>query len=262
MQLSYLTKSLKDFEAQVTKLLELTNVREWDGRVVKEREQKIRVAALVLAGQCIALFLYNLSSSQEALDTAITQTQGWWHLKTHKHGLRKRQILTVGNVLVTLILPYVVTKTEKNNKNKSESQGFCPFLKWLGMEEGLTPFVWSTVAQYGAIAGSFEAACTILIGWGINISLKRIERLTYKFGKIGINLRQSKILNLQLGNLPNGNVLKGQRVVIAVDGESSRRCRFPSRRSLLLRRSTGEPEGCRVDLDTYSSTIRTFRMSI
>lgn len=211
-------KSLKDFEAQVTKLLELTDIREWDRRIFKEREQKIRDSALILAGQCIALFLYNLSQSQEVIDTAITQTQGWWHPETQRHGLRKRQILTVGNVLVTLILPYVVTRTEKNNKNKSESQGFCPFLKCLGMEEGLTPLVWSTIAQYGAISGSFEAACTFLIAWGINVSLKRIERLTYKFGKIGINLRQSKILNLQLGNLPSGNFLKGQRVLIAADG--------------------------------------------
>ena len=217
-----LTKSLEDFKVEVTKLLELTNVREWDGRIVKEREQKIRDAALILAGQSIALFLYNLSQSQEALDTAITQTQGWWHPQTQRHGLRKRQILTVGNVLVTLILPYVVTITEKNDKNKSESQGFCPFLKWLGMSEGLTPLAWSTIAQYGAIAGSFEAACTVLIDWGINISFKRIERLTYKFGQIGINLRQSKILNRQLGNLAEGNILKDKRVVIAVDGGRSR----------------------------------------
>lgn len=94
---------MSNFQTQVTKLLELTNVREWDGRVIKEREQKIREAALVLAGQCIALFLYNLSQSQEALDTAIPQTQGWWHTKTHRHGLRKRQILTVGNVLSLFI---------------------------------------------------------------------------------------------------------------------------------------------------------------
>lgn len=213
-----LTKSLKDFEVQVTKLLELSNISEWNGQIFKEREQKIRDAAIILAGQCIALFLYNLSQSQEALDTAITQTQGWWHPETQRHGLRKRQILTVGNVLVTIIIPYVVTITEKDSKNKSESQGFYPFLKWLGMEEGLTPLVWSTIAQYGAISGSFEAACTFLIGWGVNISLRRIERLTYQFGKIGVNLRQSKILNLQLGNLPNGNILKGQRVVIAADG--------------------------------------------
>lgn len=69
---------------------------------------------------------------------------------------------------------------------------------------------------------SFEASHTILISWGINISLKRIERLTYKFGQIGINLRQSKILNRQLGNLAEGNILKDQRVVIAVDGGRSR----------------------------------------
>lgn len=69
------------------------------------------------------------------------------------------------------------------------------------MSDGLTPLVWSNIAQYGAITSSFEVACTTLTGWGINLSLKRIERLTYKFGQIGINLRQSKILNRQLGNL-------------------------------------------------------------
>ncbi|MHC5917161.1 MAG: ISLre2-like element ISCst1 family transposase [Nostoc sp.] len=217
-----LAKSLKDFEAQITKLLELTNVIVWDGQVLKEREQKIRDSALILAGQCIALFLYNLSQSQSVLDTAKTQTQGWWHPKTQRHGFRTRQILTIGNVLVTLKLPYVVTINKKKDKNQSLCEGFCPFLMWLGMSEGLTPLVWSTVAQYGAITSSFEAACTTLTGWGINLSLKRIERLTYKFGQIGINLRQSKILNRQLGNLAEGNILKGQRVVIAVDGGRSR----------------------------------------
>jgi hypothetical protein len=222
-----LTKSLSDFQDVVTKLLELNNVSEWDGQILKEREEKIREAALILAGQCIAILLHNLSQSQSALDTAMAQTQGWWQPKTQRHGSRTRQILTVGNVLVTLVLPYVVTINKKSEPNKSEpnksdNQGFCPFLQWLGMSEGLTPLVWSTVAQYGAIASSFEAACTILIGWGINLSFKRIERLTYHFGQIGINLRQSKILNRQLGNLREGNVLKDQRVVIAVDGGRSR----------------------------------------
>jgi len=217
-----LTKSLSDFQENVTKLLELADVREWDGRVIKEREEKIRDAALVLAGQCIALFLYNLSQSHEALDTAISKTQGWWLPEMQRHGLRKRQILTVGNVLVTLMLPYVVTRSSKKDEDKSSLSGFCPFLKWLGMESGLTPLVWSTIAQYGAIASSFEAACTILIDWGINISLKRIERLTYKFGQIGLNLRTTKLENLKLGNLTAGNTLKGQRVVITVDGGRSK----------------------------------------
>ncbi|MHC5829047.1 MAG: ISLre2 family transposase, partial [Nostoc sp.] len=127
---------------------------------------------------------------------------------TKKHGCKERQILTVGNVAVTLKLPYVVERQTQPKKNqKSLHEGFCPFLRYLGMSEGLTPGVLSTIARYGAIAGSFEAARTTLIDWGINISLKRIERLTYYFGKIGINLRESKIISLELGSLPKSNIL-------------------------------------------------------
>ncbi len=39
-----------------------------------------------------------------------------------------------------------------------------------------------------SLTGSFEAACTILIDWGINISLKRIERLTRLFVTINTHL--------------------------------------------------------------------------
>jgi len=166
--------------------------------------------------------LHKLSQSESAHKTAINQTKGWWHTDTQRHGYTKREILTVGNVVVTLKLPYVVQTKEKKAKNKSTNVGFCPLLKWLGMSEGLTPLVWSDIAKYGAIASSFEAAHTILADWGINISLKRIERLTYKFGQIGIDLRQTKISNLQQGKLPDGNILKDQRVVIAVDGGRSR----------------------------------------
>ncbi|QHG20289.1 ISLre2 family transposase [Nostoc sp. ATCC 53789] len=217
-----LSKSLSDFSSQVTKYLELTNITEWNGKILKEREEKIREIALILAGQCIAILLYNLSQSQSANQTAMIQTRSWWDTTMQKHGYRKRQILTVGNVLFTLKLPYMVIKNSTKITNKMSLQGFYPLLKWLGMSEGLTPLVWSTVAQYGAITSSFEAACTTLTGWGIDLSLKRIERLTYKFGQTGINLRQSKILNRQMGILPEGNILKDQRVVIAVDGGRSR----------------------------------------
>jgi hypothetical protein len=169
--------------------------------------------------------LNNLSKSQEFLDKAMHQTQGWWHNKTQKHGCKKRKILTCGNVEVTLKLPDVVERQNQPNKTKNKQslhQGFCPFLKYLGLSEGLTPVVLSTVAQYGAIAGSFEAARTTLIDWGINISLKRIERLTYYFGKIGIELRKNKLNDLESGTLSNLNTLKDQRVVIAADGGRTR----------------------------------------
>jgi hypothetical protein len=108
--------SLSDFKEDVTKLLDLKNIEEWSGRIVKEREEAIRQAALVLAGQCIAILLHKLSQSELAHQTAINQTKGWWHTDTQKHGYTKREILTVGNVVVNLKLPYVVQKREKKRR--------------------------------------------------------------------------------------------------------------------------------------------------
>ncbi len=129
----------------------------------------------------------------------------------------------MGNVTVSLYLPYVVERRLKpKGKRKSRHQGFCPFLRWLGMEEGVTPLVWSTIAQYGTISSSFAAASTTLIDWGIRISIKRIERLTYHFGRVGLSLREAKIFQLRNGSLPSGKVLKDQRVVICAEVRRSK----------------------------------------
>jgi hypothetical protein len=97
-----LNKSLSEFTAALAPAFSLANVAEWDGRTIKQREEQIRVAALVLAGQCVALLLYNLSQSEVAQKTAIDRTKGWWHPKTRKHGYCHRQVLTIGNVIVDL----------------------------------------------------------------------------------------------------------------------------------------------------------------
>ena len=218
-----LSTLLSKFKEKVTKLLEIKNLSEWSAQTFKDREEKIRNTALSLAGECVAVLLNKLSQSQSALNTAISQTENMSYKAFRKHGNYTRHILTVGQVKVTLSLPYMVERHQQSHqKGKYLKLGFCPFLKWLGIEEGLTPHVWATVTKYGAIAGSYEAARTILTDWGINISLKRIERITYHFGKIGLNLRQSKLKNLEMGNLPTLNVLKDQRVVIAVDGGRTR----------------------------------------
>ena len=90
-------KSLRDFKDNVTKLLELTDIENWDGVKIKEKEEEIRSNALVLAGQCVAVLLYKISRSNLSLDTANKKTQIWWRAKTQNHGYKKRQILTVGN---------------------------------------------------------------------------------------------------------------------------------------------------------------------
>lgn len=218
-----LNQSIKDFQVKITKLLELNNVTEWSGTIIKDREEKIREATLILAGQCVAILLDNLSKSTEASYTAINQTQGWWKTKTRKNGLKTRQILTVGNVIVKLKLPYVVERiARKDYKRKPKGQGFCPFLRWLGMESGVTPLVWSTIAKYGIINHSFEIARQTLIDWGLKISLKRFSSLTYRFGTEGLSIRNSKILAVERDLFLTNSQVIGKRVIISVDGGRTR----------------------------------------
>ena len=126
-----LNKSLLDFEVAIAPTLALDKVEKWDGRTLKHREALIRSTALQLAGQCVALFLHKLSQSQLAQETAINQTQGWWRLRTRRHGSCQRQVLTIGNVVVNLKLSYVVERRNKpKGKKKIPTQGFCP---WLAM---------------------------------------------------------------------------------------------------------------------------------
>ena len=50
---------LEEFQVSILELLQLNNVTEWSGKTIKEREEKIRETALILAGQCVGiLFSY------------------------------------------------------------------------------------------------------------------------------------------------------------------------------------------------------------
>jgi hypothetical protein len=72
------------------------------------------------------------------------------------------------------------------------------------------------------MSSSFAVARSNLSQWGIKISLRRIERLTYYFGSLGISQRDFKLYKLEQGTLSTGSVLLNQRVVISVDGGRTR----------------------------------------
>ncbi|HEY9783266.1 MAG TPA: ISLre2 family transposase [Leptolyngbyaceae cyanobacterium] len=223
-----LAQSLQHFQQSVAQVMELGDVSQWDGTILKAREQQIRQAALILAGQCIALLLHSLAQDREAHVTACKQTQGWRTPSSIGDGSRRVQVLTLGNVVVPLWLPYVVERRQSQSsssagkRRKVKGQGFYPFLRWLSMDDHLTPLVWSTLAQYGMLTASFAAARDSLQAWGITMSLKRIQRLTYRFGQVGLFRRQQGVNQLRQGSLPTTSVLKDQRVVISVDGGRTR----------------------------------------
>ncbi len=220
---SSITEDCQEFKKALTPLLELGEVEEWDGRILLEREKKIRELALILAGKCIAKLLEKLSKCREAQEKALKETRGWWRKTTAKKGSKTWTILTVGNVKMTLNLPYVVErKPSKKHKKKTRNQGFCPFLRWLGLEKRVTPLLWSTIAEYGTMRSSFESAQLTLKDWGIELSIKRIQSLTYSFCQEALSIRKSKMFHLEQGDLETKSILKGYRVVISVDGGRSR----------------------------------------
>ncbi len=218
-----LAEALQDFLIAVAPLFKLGKISEWNGIILKQRESEIREAALVLGGKCIAILLKKLASIPEVQSRAITQTQGWWRTKTRKNGSKEQKILTIGNVVINLKLPYVVErKTRKDYKKKPKGQGFCPFLRWVGLEKKVTPLVLATCAENGIMRSSFATAHLTLKDWGIKLSTRKIRRLTYFFCQEALSQRSSKIRAQKRGDLPLTQILKGRRVVISVDGGRTR----------------------------------------
>lgn len=222
-----LDKAIEAFREAVQAALDIGEVKEWDGRMFLKREIQILNAALVLAGQCIGILLYLLVSMNSTQQEAKERT---FHLRqsgSQGHGKRTIKILTIGMVEVPLRIQYVVKrlsseKRQIGQRGKSEGQGFYPLLKWLGIEEQVTPLLWDITAHQSILNTSFEVAQRTLRLMGVHLSTKRVKRLTYCFGKMGLNIRQTYLDQLARGDLSEGQVLTGQRVVISVDGGRTR----------------------------------------
>lgn len=207
-------------------LLSIDCLEQWHGAVLMERESAIRDAALVLAGQCVALLLSTLAEQSAAASVCRDKTQGVRSAKSQSKGRRQITVTTLGNVAVPLHLSYVVRGSEQGIAGRRShawmSSGFYPFLEWLGLSERMSPLVWSTVAEYGMVSVSFASAQQLLQAWGIRLSCRRVKRLTYRFGEIGLALRSVSIEKVSQGILAAGRALAHQRVVISVDGGRTR----------------------------------------
>ena len=222
-----LDEAIKLFQEEVQEALEIGEVSEWDGRFLLRREMQIAQAALRLAGQCIALLLYLLATSQQANQLASQRTWHLRHVGSQRDGKRPVKIQTIGRVEVTLRLPYVVKRDslvmrKRGQRGAARGQGFYPFLKWLGIQERISHLVWTNAAQQSILHTSFESAQESLRLSGIQLSTRRLRRLTYSFGQIGLNIRQENIKKLKQDKLVSSQILIGQRVVISVDGGRSR----------------------------------------
>lgn len=219
------------FRDTVTPLLEPGAATDWDGAKLAAREQLIVGAVLVLAGQCIAILLQRLVGAASVRQAAQERPQPLRQATSVGHGLRGVNITVIGGVQVPLQVEYVVArqsrhrpgrKRKRGRREPAQPRGFYPVLALLGIADRLSPLVRSLVAEYGNLATSFAAARASLAQFGIALSITRIARVTHAFNQVGQHQRQQWVAHYRQGELPTGTLLKGQRVVLSVDGGRTR----------------------------------------
>ncbi len=223
--------ALEEFRSIVISLLEVGEETDWDGPKLLSRERGIVQAALVLAGQCIALLLTCLVSCSQVRQTAWERTQSLRQPTSVGHGRRWVNVTVIGGVSVPLLVEYIVARKSRKSKGRkrkrgrrgvAQHQGFYPVLSLLGIADRLSPLVRSLVAEHGNLSISFAAAYHTLTQIGITMSIKRIARVTHAFNQIGLQRRHHWVEQYCQGTLPTGSLLKGQRIVLSVDGGRTR----------------------------------------
>jgi hypothetical protein len=88
----------------------------------------------------------------------------------------------------------------------------------LGMSERTTPLVRCYVTQAASQSPSFEQARPLVAWLGLDFSQSRIRRISEAFCQVGLAARAKQLARLVAGQLSTGELLKGKRVVLAVDG--------------------------------------------
>lgn len=226
-----LDAALAQFSNIVIPLLEVGAETDWDGPNLLAREGAILQAALVLTGQCIALLLTRLVSAPRVQQTAQKRTQPLRQPTSVGHGSRWVNVTVIGGVSVPLLVEYVVTrkprksqgrKRKRGRRGAAQQRGFYPVLSLLGITDRLSPLARSLIAEHGNLSISFAAACHTLTQLGIAMSIKRVARVTHAFNQVGLQQRHHWAEQYRQGNLPTGTLLKGQRVVLSVDGGRTR----------------------------------------
>lgn len=229
-----LTEVLAIFKERIETELALGALESFDAEHLKALEEKIRAFGLEVIGHCIALLLYTLSQHAEADRVSQAATAHGRGFRCQSQGRRAFKVTTVSNVCVELWVTYLLKRPLRHKRGKSKpkrepgqrgqakSQGYYPFARWLSLEEGMTPMVWTMVAEVGLMGSSFAAANHQLKDWGIRLSEQRLARLTYRFSRIGMALTVQDMERVTLGTLPVGETFRGQRVVVELDGGRTR----------------------------------------
>jgi hypothetical protein len=148
-------------------------------------------------------------------------------------GMRERTIYTPGGGKCNIKSPYFIKARSKRGKKKKGPNGRgCHLgLEMLGFLNNVARNIAMKGISFSLVCPSFDFASKLLEQEGIKLSGKKLSKLCEEIG-------EKVFENRVKYSLKEGETLRGQRVVITVDGGRSRR-----RKNKRVRRKAGQ-KGC------------------
>ena len=174
-----LDQAVDEFRKTVRPLMEPGQESEWDGSKVKKKEFAILQAALRLAGECIAIFIYQLVLTESVKLAAQARVRGQAGIAYTHQAFKEVGITVIGGVQVRVKTLYKLARQRKagrgrkrkqGKRGRSHGQGFYPVLGLLGISEGVTPLIRCGVAQAATQSVSLEYARQQMTGWGCTLA--------------------------------------------------------------------------------------------
>jgi len=162
---------------------------------------------------------------REAKGIRRTSEKKWKHVR--------RTWLTITllcGLAISIYTPYFVPRRDCNKagrprgigKRGKEGVGIYPELASLGIREGVTASLQEEVARTTIFMPSFELSRQELKHRGIPLDVKKVRRITLELGEHALSARKKDVQLWKDGKLPKGQVFKGKRVVVTIDGGRTR----------------------------------------
>lgn len=135
---------------------------------------------------------------------------------------RSLSLRLLGGLVVWISTCYCGPVARPGRRRGREGTGLYPELAVLGISEGSSPALASTVGRLSALLPSYEVARGELAQRGVPLDIKVVHRIAGQLGAEILTTRARDLQRYRAGDLPRGRELAGKRVGAGIDGGRTR----------------------------------------
>src|SRR5918999_1854718 len=134
-----------------------------------------------------------------------------WPGRLRSDGYERVRIFTLGGFWITVWARYYCRACDRRSGKRYK--GVYGGLVLLGIHEHCTPGLAATVSAWSALLSSFAEVQQVLVEQGVNLGVKVVRRVAYRYAERARVLQQAGQISLA-----EGDTVQGRRVVVSADG--------------------------------------------